>query len=1502
MPQNTHQEILNEEAEWGRGATEPSPPDLAGLKVHAMDSARAIAWVPGTRSSFYFARRCAALAVKIRPVLIALNAPLPKTPVSDDFHWLHDNLRLLYTELENTTETLRPLRKLPHVRPHNGRIMPRVAAVAEGLLSAAEYHFSEETFTAYLEAFQEITVLDLKELWAVIAAMKLVFLEQIAARGPQALREMTLSHGMEECIRGIRDIAQASWKSIIESLVRFDRILRKDPAGAYSRMDFESRELYRKAVVKIAERSDATEMEVAAEALKLAQEAGTQTYSNPRVATRRSHIGFFLIGEGAERLHQIVGFRPSIGQRTQIFLRSHPDEIYLPGILVLTLGIISFILLLLTPRYSPIGLVLFSMLVLLLPSSQAAIQLLNSLITALIPAEIIPKLNFSSGIPENCATLVAVPALLLNDDQIHRLVDDLEVRFLGNHGSNLYFALLTDLPDSRERPNENEEIDARVTLCAELVRCLNQKYANSDTGPFLFLHRHRVYNPHEGVWMGWERKRGKLLDLNKLLRNQYDSFPMKAGDLSVLPHIRYVLTLDADTELPRGAAHKMAGTLAHPLNQAIIDPQRNLVVAGYGILQPRVGVSVYSAARSRLANIFSGETGFDIYTRAVSDVYQDLYGTGSYAGKGIYEVDAVHTVLDRRFPRNALLSHDLIEGAYARAGLVSDIEVIEDYPSHYSAYNRRKHRWLRGDWQVAGWLRMHVPDETGRMVPNPIALISQWKILDNLRRSLVEPATLLLFVLGWLVLPGRPAYWSLAAVAILFLPVWFQFVFNLTRAAVERKRAIAQDATSAFLAANAGALLTLAFLAHQMLVSLDAVGRTFVRRTFTQRRLLEWETAAEAELGKGRRTPVDVYLNWMPALAVGLAILVFFGRPGAFLAAVPILILWGGSVLIAGWLNQTPSSLRKEISKGDELFLRHSALHIWRYFAEFSTDEHHWLVPDNVQEEPPAIAARISPTNIGFLLNCRQAACEFGYLTLPEFAEQTLRTLATLAQLRHFRGHLLNWYDTRTLEPLAPFFVSSVDSGNFVASLWTLQQGVLQQLREPLLRPVLFDGVLDFLAALAENGVFPPKQVSRLQGHAGKTGWLQALLAFPTDDLKRFSLQNGSASGQKENAAWFATQTCERIEQAEKTVRRYTPWLLPEFEPLQRDPALNLASAAEVMLLKLPEFADKLSLRLLMAIQKSGAEEQRAAYRQLLSLLPSARANAERLIRDLRAIASAADNLAATIDFSFLLDKHRSLLSVGFDVQADQLHSACYDLLASESRIAAFVGIAKDEIPQDTWFLLGRAHTLDRGQAILLSWTGTMFEYLMPTLWMQSYPNTLLERSRAAAVRLQRAYADSKRVPWGISESAYFKTDEAGNYQYHAFGLPRLALHKDELNALVISPYSTFLALHVDAAESMRNLRRMKREGWSGKYGFYESADFSTHEQHRWRQSHQLVRCWMAHHHGMSLLSIANFLHDGIIQKWFHSHPRVQSAELLLHEKPVSYVRPAATGYAAPGT
>jgi len=1484
MSQSTHLEPDNAEAEGvGQHASEMAS-DLPGLTVRAEQLARALAWTPGEHASRPFLSQCRNLSRTLKRLLTKLESPAPKT-VSDDFRWLYDAIRLLEAELEDAQETFKKRRELPHVRAQNGTVIPRVAAVVGTFLAATEYRFEEPSFTAFVQAFQQVTALKMVELWMLVSVLKLYLLELIAARGSRLLKDPAGSYGVEVLVRSLRDIGQIGWKGVIEPLILFDRVLREDPAGAYPRMDYESRELYRKKLVNIAEHSDCTEMEVAREALALARQPEKHPNEHPRLTQRRSHVGYYLLAEGTPLLERRVGFHHPLAQRVHAFLRIHPDELYLTGIAVFTFAILSGIVLLVTDPHSSLGLILLATLALLLPTSQSAVQITNYLATLFVPADILPKLDCSGGLPADCVTLVCIPTVLFSERQVHKLVEDLEVRFLGNQDPNLHFALLTDLPDSPVEPREDNSL---VDLCGDLIRKLNEKYSAAGMGSFLLLHRQRIYNPREELWMGWERKRGKLMDLNNLLRGQRDSFPVKVGNLSILPSVRFAITLDTDTELPRGSAHRMVGALAHPLNQAVLDPTTDTVVAGYGILQPRVGVSVQSSARSRLASIYSGETGFDIYTRAVSDVYQDLYGEGTFVGKGIYEVETVHRILDRRFPRNALLSHDLIEGAYARAGLVSDIEIIEDYPSHYSAHNRRKHRWLRGDWQIAGWLRPQVHDESGRQVPNPLSVVSQWKILDNLRRSLVEPAMFLLLVLGWLLPLRRPVLWTLAAVAIVFLPAWVQFVVDLGRVAARRPGAIVLDAWNAFLEANITDGLTLTFLAHQTLLSMDAVVRTLVRRLLTRQRLLQWETAAQAELVGYKRTVLDIYLDYTPALAMVLFFLIWFAHRSALPAALPILVLWAGSKPVSLWLNRPPRAPRKPASEQDRRFLRLAALRIWRYFAEFSTQEHHWLIPDNVQEEPASIAARISPTNLGFLLNARQIACEFGYLTLPEFAQQTLRTLETVSQLQKYKGHLFNWYDTRTLAPLPPSMVSTVDSGNLVASLWTLRRGCMELLKRPLLQAALADGFLDYLYLLAQLHALPRRRVAGLMKVRKTQDWLSFLLGIP--DAVFEDMHERVSKPKQAAVRWFAVEAKQRIEQLNKTLRLYAPWALPEFASLKDDSAIHVQSY-DVALERLPDFIDTLTIHLRAGYAGSSGESNELRGR-LLSLLPEARSRVLRLMEDLRLIADHSGMLADEMDFGFLLDPQRRLLSVGFDVEPEKLHPACYDLLATESRIAVFAAIAKDDIPQETWFLLGRPHAMTRGRAVLLSWTGTMFEFLMPSLWMRVYPNTLLERASIAAVKAQRDYARQRRIPWGISESAYFRTDESGNYQYYAFGVPELAARKLDQDARVISPYSSFLALQVDATSALRNLRNMQDRRWLGPYGFYEAIDFDPKRRRSWLRGSELVRCWMAHHQGMSLLSIANFLDNDIVQRWFHSHPRVQATELVLQEKPATHVRP----------
>ena len=1265
-------------------------------------------------------------------------------------------------------------------------------------------------------------------------------------------------------IQSLRLIGDRDWKQILETISRVHTILKADPGLVYVRMDFESRQVYLRQVAKVASRSDVSELDVASLAVTMASEAHSD---NAVLEERTHHVGHFLLDEeGREALYHRVNYRRSLGSALQNIFHRFPDEVYIIGIEAVTLITVVVLITSLFRAQAGIGVILGALL-LLLPAAGAAVELLNYLVTTVLTPRSLPRLDFSKGIDADCATIVAIPTLLINEKQIRQLVDDLEVRYLVNSDPNIFYALLTDLPDTAEPSGES---DQRVDLAIELIDDLNRRYTSKGLGSFYLFHRHRIYNPREGTWMGFERKRGKLLDLNQLLRDSYDPFPVKAGDMRSLPHIRYVLTLDSDTQLPRGSAQKLIGAMAHPLNRPYVDPELNIVTRGYGILQPRVGISVHSATRSRLASIYSGETGFDIYSRAVSDVYQDLYGEGIFTGKGIYDIDALRQVLEHRFPRNALLSHDLIEGAYARAGLASDIEVIDDYPSHYSAYNRRKHRWLRGDWQIIQWIFNKVPDESRLKVRNPTSLISRWKIVDNLRRSLMEPATFLLLVAGWYLLPGGPRFWTVVTLALLFLPIYFRLIFSLIRAWSGKSLDAARQSISDLLTSHVSIALNIAFLAHQAMVAVDAIVRTVIRSFVTHSRLLEWETATEAELGIRKRTPVDVYLDWTPLLALMLAVPLLL-RPQAIFYALPFLVIWASSKLLSQWLNASPLDEEAALPAKQQHFVREVALRTWRYFSTFSTAQNNWLVPDNVQEEPLCVAERLSPTNLGLLLNSRQAALELGYIYLDEFIELTEKTFNTIIHLPRTKGHLVNWYDTITLKPLEPQFISSVDNGNFVASLWSLKEGCRELLMRPLLGSSSRAGLFDYYSLASKNGPF---NWDDELGSSSAFEWIPNLLEKPLPKGAEFAELSG------------------RMSALHAFVISYMPWLLPENIGITKvanfpfpEGALTPGNAKS--------YLEQLGATLEpLLLQPNVSSEVYGAIQRVRQQLPECIIHLERLAVRLAKMITACEALSDEMDFSFLADPGRNLLSIGYDVASDKRNASCYDLLASEARTATFVAVAKNEVLQDAWFRLGRQHTVCEGETTLISWTGTMFEYLMPVIWMKSHPNTLLHRAVRAALRSQQNYGKSHNVHWGISEAAYSKTDEHGNYQYAAFGVPGLALNVARAGSLVISPYSSCLALMIDPANAVQNLQAMAAKDWLAEYGFYESADYTASAARAFRaRKYELVRCWMVHHQGMSLAAICNLLCDYPFQRWFHADRHVQASEMILQERP-SHARP----------
>lgn len=1291
---------------------------------------------------------------------------------SDDPHnlWLVENFRLLRTAERETKDLGHTSHDHPLVEQAElGGAVPRAYAVAHTFLDAAENWFSPGGVEAYLRGIQSLQELEMGEIWALKPMLQLALLERVGAQNGD----------IPTLINSLREVGEANWKELFESCSVVDEILAKDPVRAYASMDYESRDLYRKAIAGLATRSEHSEHWIAEAALRLAVESFNLHGARSRAAERRAHVGYYLIDAGVPQLRAEAGYKPAWRQHLRDFVLRNPNGFYLLGMEICTFFIVVSVL-------SPLDTltpILAGLLLLILPATQAALDFMNNLTSWLIRPRQLPKLDFCKGIPEDCSTLVAVPTLLLSEANIRDLVSQLEIRYLANTSPNLYFALLTDWPDA---PAETAEKDDLVGLCVELIEDLNKRYGRGEKTPFYLFHRHRMYNAKEGTWMGWERKRGKLLDLNRVLRGGFDSFPVKVGNRQVFPRLRYVITLDSDTQLPRGSAQRLIGAIAHPLNRAVIHPQTSTVVEGYGILQPRIGISIQSGARSRLANIYSGQTGFDIYTKAVSDVYQDLFGEGIFTGKGIYEVDVLRQTLERRFPDNRLLSHDLIEGAYARAALVSDIDLIDDYPSHFSAYSRRKHRWVRGDWQILHWIFPRVPDAENRYIANPVSLISRWKMLDNARRSLFDPATLLLLLAGWLFLPGGAGHWTTASIVLLLIPVYSSLFFSILRMPVGPTfRAWLIDTSQGFAKGHFHVLLQVVFLLQQALLSLDAILRSLLRTLITKRNLLEWETAAQSE-ASARKSAVDRYLNWSPWIAIGLAVLIFFANRSALPIAAPILVLWLASRLISAWLNRPRRSQLSTLTAADEQMLRLAALRTWRYFREFSTASNNWLIPDNIREQASAAVERVSPTNLGFLLNANVAAVHLGYLSLPEFALRTRRTLETMLRMPRFYGHYLNWYDNASLRTLDPPFISSVDSGNLVACLWALKQAALDWIDHAPERPVYALGDLARVAAAYEE-----KYASWI-GHA--------------DDPARLEEEARAApQSTSPDANWWR--------------------------------------------------------------------------KELLHLLQSPTVPAAKITGDLRWIASAADEIASGMDFGLLYDQRKKLLSIGYNTAEESRHGSCYDLIASESRIASFIAIAKGDVPQEAWFHLGRKHTLVAGRRVLMSWTGTMFEYLMPALWMNHHGDTLLMRSAAGALAVQKRVGKRNHVPWGISESAC----EAGaetDYGYAAFGIPELAIKHKKDESLVVSPYSSFLALHLDPAGAVRNIRRMDALGWSGSWGFIESVDYGIDG----KEPHP-IRMWMAHHQGMSLLAVCNLLRRNAFQEHFHAEPQVLATELLLHER-----------------
>jgi len=1286
-------------------------------------------------------------------------------------------------------------------------------------------------------------------------AMPIAWLEQWAAASGQRIEELVAAEGQQQAsdqvsisnsIGSLRFLSTMDWRTFVEDMSVVEQRLREDPMAVYPQMDFGTRDAYRHVVEKIARGSRIAEERVATIALDLARAATPP--DGPR-----THVGYWLVGEGLHATVEAVADAAPRHRKARRLAHRVPLALYLLPITLLAV-LATWGLLATGSGEVPTWL---AALLGLLVFSELGIVLVNWTATVLVAPKPLPKLDFSEGIPAACATVVAVPSMLSSTDGIDVLVEALEVRFLANRDPQLRFVLLTDFLDAAEAQLPTD--DALLAHAVLRIEGLNQRYASERGDRFYLLHRPRQWNPSEGVWMGHERKRGKLAALNALLRHGDGSaFMCIVGDAEVLRGVRYVITLDSDTQLPRDAARAFVATLAHPLNRPRFDPALQRVVEGYGILQPSVGTSLGRRRTSRFARMFGSEPGIDPYTRMVSDVYQDLFDEGSFVGKGIYDVDAFEHALEGRLPENRILSHDLLEGCYARAGLVSDVRLYEDYPERYAADAKRRARWIRGDWQLLPWLMPWTPRPGSGWERNRLSLLSRGKLLDNLRRSLVPPAALVLLVAGWLY-AENPAAWTAWVLALWFAPP----LIGMLRDALSVPDDTPLEAH--YIKVGRGTLQSLlraatqiACLPYEALLAGGAVLRTLWRMAITRRHLLQWNPSSEVE----RRLGGDRGAEWRvmapgSLLALALVAVVAVLRPQALPLALPFLLAWTFAPALMAWLGRPPAEIVAELSGTQRAFLGRLARRTWSFFQAWVREQDHWLPPDNIQEHPALVVARrTSPTNIGLSLLANLSAWDFGYLQQGAVAERTALAFGTLDQLPRHRGHFLNWYDTETLAPLPPRYVSTVDSGNLAGHLLTLRQGLLALVDAPVLAPHTFDGLADTLGVLDEE---------RQRLRPGDAPLAEALnhlrqrLVATRADLPR-------------GAAEALARLQELAGLADTVLAQWPAPVSPQDGDLHW-PALFAAEchAACAALADIPVDAS------------ADADAPVPSLRQLAALPGPAGADARARIEQLQDLAHRAGQFSL-MEYGFLFYRSRKLLSIGYNVDDHRLDNSFYDLLASEARLCAFVAIAQGELTQESWFALGRLLTEVNGTPTLLSWSGSMFEYLMPQLVMPSYPDTLLDQTARHAVEAQIVYGRSLNLPWGVSESGYNAVDARLNYQYRAFGVPGLGLKRGLGQDRVIAPYASMMALMVAPEAACQNLQALEGLGFAGRFGMYEAIDY-TPARVPPGHDHVLLRSFMAHHQGMGLLSLDYLLRDQPMQRRFVADVEFQATLLLLQER-----------------
>lgn len=1292
----------------------------------------------------------------------------------------------------------------------------------------------------------------------------------------QAANQVSVSNS----INSLRFLANLDWREFVEDHSIVENILRNDYNKVYSSMDFATRDYYRHSIERIAKASQSTESAVAQLVIDLAQKSFDYNSKDQRAA----HVGYYLIGEGIKQTEKALNIRYTIAEKIKRYLLNNSPVIYFvsaflmafAGTAVMTWQAYTF-------SDNTIWLVSITLLSLVL-MSQLALDLINWWASLLIKPEPLPKIDFSKGIPENYKTIVVIPSILNNSEGVNSLLEDLEIRFLGNKDPNLLFALLTDFKDA---DHENTPTDKQLlALAVSGVHELNRKYNLVSNEPFCLFHRPRVLNANDQIWMGLERKRGKLNDLNHLLRGKgNEAFSMIVGNEAIYTEAKYVITLDADTQLPRDAARKLVGLMAHPLNKPVYDAKRLRITDGYTIIQPRIGMSLHGTNRSAYSKLHENDVGLDPYTKITSDIYQDIFKEGSFIGKGIYEIDAFEKVLDKRFPNNRILSHDLLEGSYARCGFASDVQLYEEHPSSYAEDNKRKKRWIRGDWQIAMWFLPFVPQLSKGLTKNPLSLVSRWKIFDNLRRSVVPVALLALLIVGWIVIP-KPLLWTSVILCTFFLPPLLNLALSYFK--VSKETDFSQhiynniDQTIKSLLQY---LFKLTCLPYEAAVNVHAIVLTFWRVHISGKNLLEW--GAKTKQSEEKKHFLSMYPKmWITTLLpLGIITFMIYQKNDALILALPFLLGWIAAPAIVLAMSEISIAKKSKVTADQKTYLRLLTRKTWFYFERFVTKEDNWLPPDNFQEYPtPVIARRTSPTNIGLYLLSNLAAYDFGYTGPTNLILRTRQTFESLKKMDRYQGHFYNWYNTEDLSVLHPRYISTVDSGNLAGHLLTLRQGLIQTRKLPIWDNKYLMGIEDTLRwlidSIADNRKSLTHPLHELLGkiHVHEQDF-EATVKHFQKILEQFQtiIRNGDLI--------IESNVLNTIESYLQSMINEFVVLLPLIDSKSKPEKfklwnpINAKSSMEDLSMLREKHITEIENSYLPTTTPSEIEWLNEVKKSILYI--SKKSNESLTL--LQELINQCDEFS-DMQYEFLYDKSQHLLSIGFNTEDLQSDKGFYDLLASEARLGLFVAIAQGKLPQESWFVLGRRLTIAGRTPVLLSWSGSMFEYIMPNLVMPTYDNTLLDKMGIGLMKKQIEYGDLHDVPWGVSESCYNLVDSHLIYQYKAFGVPGLGFKRGLNQELVIAPYASVLGLLIDPKASYENLQRLKSSGFEGRYGFYEAIDY-TESRLVSGQDFALIRAFMAHHQGMSILGLAHLLLNQPMQKRFEADAQFQTALILLEEK-----------------